>query len=274
MLIDWFTVGAQIVNFLVLMALLKIFLYDRVIRAMDAREEKIAARLEEARRKRREAEERQQALEAEKQSFEDRRRELLSEAREKADAKRKELEERARSEVDDLKKRWHESLAEDKERLARDVERCALEHALAVARRVVADMAEEEFQDRLVTTFLERVRSLEDSQKKALADSLDEAVPAATVLSAAETTTAQRRKITRLLHEEIHPDLEVAYRTADDLLAGLELRVPGHKVAWNPQQYIDDLQDELLGKIAAPQAEPSPETAAADEGKPSDDRQA
>jgi F-type H+-transporting ATPase subunit b len=272
-LIDWFTVGAQIVNFLVLMVLLKIFLYDRVIHAMDAREEKIAARLEEARRKGQDAQDAQEAVEAEKQSLADRREELLSKAREEARAKRRELEDQARTEVDRLRKRWRETLADDKERLAREVEESALEHALAVARRVVADMAEEEFQDRLVTTFAARIRGLENSQKKALAESLDEQAPAATVLSAAETTTAQRQKLTRLLHEEIHPDLAVDYRTADDLLGGLELRVPGRKIAWNARQYIDDLQDELLGKIAAPHAGASPQTAEADEKEPSDDRQ-
>ena len=52
MLIDWFTVVAQIVNFLILVALLKHFLYGPLVRAIDAREERIAARLAEAERKR------------------------------------------------------------------------------------------------------------------------------------------------------------------------------------------------------------------------------
>ena len=51
MLIDWFTVCAQIVNFLVLVALLKHFLYGPILRAMDAREQTIAGRLAEAQQK-------------------------------------------------------------------------------------------------------------------------------------------------------------------------------------------------------------------------------
>jgi F-type H+-transporting ATPase subunit b len=39
MLIDWFTVGAQAVNFLILVWLLKRFLYRPVLAAVDAREE-------------------------------------------------------------------------------------------------------------------------------------------------------------------------------------------------------------------------------------------
>ena len=47
MLIDWFTVGAQAVNFLILVWLLKRFLYEPVLAAIDAREKKIAAELAE-----------------------------------------------------------------------------------------------------------------------------------------------------------------------------------------------------------------------------------
>jgi F-type H+-transporting ATPase subunit b len=48
MLIDWFTVGAQAVNFLILVWLLKRFLYRPVLAAIDAREKKIAAQLADA----------------------------------------------------------------------------------------------------------------------------------------------------------------------------------------------------------------------------------
>ena len=48
MLIDWFTVVAQIVNFLVLVALMKYFLYERIVRTIDEREKHIAKRLAEA----------------------------------------------------------------------------------------------------------------------------------------------------------------------------------------------------------------------------------
>ena len=45
MAIDWMTVSAQIVNFLLLVWLLKRFLYQPVLSAMDRREQDIAERL-------------------------------------------------------------------------------------------------------------------------------------------------------------------------------------------------------------------------------------
>ncbi|WP_445663747.1 F0F1 ATP synthase subunit B family protein, partial [Ideonella azotifigens] len=48
MLIDWFTVGAQALNFVILVALLKRFLYQPVLDAVDAREAQIAKQLADA----------------------------------------------------------------------------------------------------------------------------------------------------------------------------------------------------------------------------------
>jgi len=55
MLIDWFTVGAQTLNFLILVWLMKRFLYKPIIDAIDAREKRIAAELADADAKRAEA---------------------------------------------------------------------------------------------------------------------------------------------------------------------------------------------------------------------------
>ena len=55
MLIDWFTVGAQVVNFLILVVLLKKFLYGPITQAMAAREAKIQAQITEAETRRQEA---------------------------------------------------------------------------------------------------------------------------------------------------------------------------------------------------------------------------
>lgn len=64
MLIDWFTVIAQIVNFLVLLLLLRRFLYRPILDAMQARERKVAERLESAAQERIRAEEERERYKA------------------------------------------------------------------------------------------------------------------------------------------------------------------------------------------------------------------
>ena len=55
MLIDWFTIGAQALNFLILVWLMKRFLYKPILHAIDAREQRIARELAEADKKKADA---------------------------------------------------------------------------------------------------------------------------------------------------------------------------------------------------------------------------
>jgi hypothetical protein len=58
MLIDWFTVGAQALNFLILVWLMKRFLYKPILNAVAEREKRIAAELADAAQKKDDAENR------------------------------------------------------------------------------------------------------------------------------------------------------------------------------------------------------------------------
>ena len=82
MAIDWFTVGAQVINFLVLVYLLKRFLYGPIIRAMDRREQAIIARLGDAETQVRATTREKELYTARRQELEDEREALMEEARE------------------------------------------------------------------------------------------------------------------------------------------------------------------------------------------------
>ncbi|MCK4469172.1 MAG: F0F1 ATP synthase subunit B, partial [Desulfobacterales bacterium] len=100
MLIDWFTVIAQIINFLVLVYLLKCFLYGPIIKAMDKRQEKIALRLEGARKKKQEAEQEAELFLKKNKEFDSRYEEMLSQIKKEVETRKVELIKEARSRVD------------------------------------------------------------------------------------------------------------------------------------------------------------------------------
>ena len=79
--LDWFTLIAQIVNFLVLVWLLKHLFYGRVIRAMNEREARIAGRLEEAARTRASAEQEAELFRTRNRELEEQRDGMLARAR-------------------------------------------------------------------------------------------------------------------------------------------------------------------------------------------------
>ena len=102
MLIDWFTVGAQALNFLILVWLLKRFLYKPILHAIDAREKRIAAELADADAKRAEAEKARDEFQRKNEEFDRQRAALLSQATDEANAERQRLLDEARKAADAL----------------------------------------------------------------------------------------------------------------------------------------------------------------------------
>src|SRR5450432_4766439 len=102
MLIDWFTVGAQAINFIILVWLLKRFLYKPSLDAVDAREKRVAAELADADAKRAEAKKERDEFQRKNEEFDRQRAELLSKASAEAKAERERLLGEARRAADAL----------------------------------------------------------------------------------------------------------------------------------------------------------------------------
>ena len=95
MLIDWFTVGAQVVNFLILVWLMKRFLYQPILDAIDARENRIAAQIADADAAKLDAQNERLQFEHKNREFEQNRSALLTTAME-------EVQEELTSRIDEL----------------------------------------------------------------------------------------------------------------------------------------------------------------------------
>jgi F-type H+-transporting ATPase subunit b len=250
-LIDWFTVIAQIINFLILVALLKYFLYGRIIKAMDEREGKIRSRLEEASRKEEEAEQEAKSLRQKHQEIEEKRERMLSRAREEADVRRKELVQQARSEVENLQGKWREAIRRERESFIRDLQRMAGREVYAIAQRALEDLADVEVEERAIGVFLERARNLKAEERNEIVQSIEKAGSDVVVRSSFELSTKMRREVTKTLHEHIAEGFEVNYETAPELIMGIELKAPGAKIAWTLEDYMATLEESAREALEA-----------------------
>jgi len=118
--IDWFVLSCQIFNFLLLVYLLKRFLFGRIIKAMDDREAKIAARFAEADALKTKALETAELYEKRNQQLSETRDKMLNEAAIAAEAKRKEWMEDVRRDVEQLKVRWQDMLVREQDAFLRN----------------------------------------------------------------------------------------------------------------------------------------------------------
>lgn len=245
MSIDWFVFAAQIVNFLVLVALLKRFLYGPIVKAMHEREERIESRLREADRKRQEAEEEAEKYRERNASLDEQRRQRLEEAKQEAEETRQRLWKEAREEVERKRKDWHASLERQRESLLELIRRRSSEQVLAATRRALAELADADLEERMVDVFLQRFDQLEDQQRQELRKSMEEDSRPLTIRSAFELSEERRQRLQRTLGEALQVSNNVEFVTSPAVVCGLELQAGGHKMGWSVDQFLASLEDEL-----------------------------
>jgi F-type H+-transporting ATPase subunit b len=243
--IDWFTLVAQIVNFLVLIGLLKYFLYDRILRVADEREAQIADRFEEAEQAKKAAHEEAETYREKQRDLENEREELISEAREEAAARRQELLKKARHEVEEAQTQWYDAIQREKEVFLQDLRSRAGQQIYSIARRALADLADAELEQRIVQAFMERIGQLDDDTRDVIARSIGDSGKNVVIRSAFEIPDDTRRNLVRSIQDQWGDSVEGEFQTSSDLVAGIELQADGYQIAWSLQDYLAGLEEDM-----------------------------
>ena len=243
--IDWFVFLAQIFNFLLLMYLLKRFLYGRIIKAMDDREAKIAARFAEADELKTKAEEEARLYEKRNQILNEKKETMLNEATLAAEAKRKELMEKVRVEVDAVKARWQDMLVREQDAFFYDLRQRAAKQLYATARKALSDLADADLEERIVEEFLRRVQSLDEEKSTQLRKAISGGGNRVTIQSAFGIPAPRQTQIEEVLKKQITNGFTIRYLQEPDIVSGIEMRVNGHKIAWSLNEYLETLVESL-----------------------------
>lgn len=249
MSIDWVNVIAMVVNFLVLVFLLRRFLYGPILKIMDEREQKITRREEAAAAKARRAEEVAAAYREKMASLQARDQELLEEARRAAAAERSSLTAAARLEVDQMRRRWQEALAREKESFARELRRRVAGQACLIARRCLQDLADARLEEMVWHVFLTKVERLPAEERSKVKAALSAEGAKLQVRSAFDLDQAKLEQLQGRLGEMLSVDFSLDYRTDPGLVCGLELEAGGHRVAWSVDSYLEDVEKHILQSL-------------------------
>ncbi|NNJ11133.1 F0F1 ATP synthase subunit B [Chloroflexales bacterium ZM16-3] len=249
MLIDWFTVGAQVINFLILVWLMKRFLYQPILHAIDVREKLIATELADADAQKAEARQERDEFQHKNEVFDQQRAALLSKATDDAAAERQRLLAEARQAADALRARRQEALRSEEQTLHQALSHQVQQEVFAIARKTLSDLAGVSLEERMGEVFTRRLRALNGPAKAGLADALATASQPALVRSAFDLPADQRAAIQQALNETFSAEIAVRFATAPDLVGGIELSANGQKLAWSIADYLVSLEagvDELL----------------------------
>ena len=271
MLIDWFTVGAQALNFLILVWVLKHFLYKPILNAIDAREKKIAAELADAAAKKAEAQKDRDEFQHKSEEFDEQRAALLSKATDEAKAEGHRLLDEARKAAEALGAKRQETLKNDAHNLNQAIARRTQQEVFAIARKALTDLATTSLEERMGEVFTRRLREMDSKAKETLGAALKSAPEPAVVRSAFDLPADQRAAIQNAVNETFSADIHLRFETTPNLVSGVELTANGQKVAWSIADYLASMGKgvgELLKEQDKPEPKPAPKPEAKPEPKP------
>jgi F-type H+-transporting ATPase subunit b len=261
MLIDWFTVIAQVINFLILVWLLKRFLYQPILNAIDAREKRIAAKIADADAKETEAQKQREEYQHKNDEFDQQRNTLLKQAADEAQAERQRLLTEAREAAVALQEKREESLRNEEQHLRQAISQRAQQEVFAIARKTLTDLAGENLEARITEIFVQRLREMSAEDKADFSKSFNAESDPVHVRSAFDLPDEQRDTIQQALNQAFSAQIRLRFEAVPELVSGIELTMNGQKLAWSIADYLASLDkavNELLKQTARPEMNAAP----------------
>lgn len=257
--INWFTFFAQIVNFLIVLLLLRRFLYRPIMAAMRARESQVAERFKEAESLAQRTRDEAGSYRMSRAELDASREALMAAATEAASERRTALISEARAEVEDAQSQWYAAVQHERQRFLQDTRARLGEATFHIARDALADLASADLEEAIVAAFLDKLRS------RSAADHLDNGFVNDTddviiVRSAFELPPVLQDRIRNALSvppaqsdaaETAPSDRSIAFVQSPDLICGIEAQFSSRRIAWNLRDYLDSYAERLETAIVS-----------------------
>lgn len=256
--IDWFTFTAQIFNFLLLVWLLKKFLYGPVIKAMDQREADIADRVRNLELEKTAAEQQQQDYQARIDTLEKTRDSLLGETQQEVRQWREEHLQQAKKEVESAREEWQQAFGREKESLIRDLQSEVYHQAIHTTECLITELSGSRLQSHIVERFADLL-SETDSETAATLRSAHR-TQNAVVDTSHELPDTEQQQIESAVRRLTGSDRPITFRTRPELVCGIELQISGHRLSWSGRNALTGIKSQLLASVDHLTSEPSEQT--------------
>ena len=236
--LDWSTFLLEIVNFLILVWILKHFLYKPVISIITQRREHIQKKEDAATALQTEAESLKTQYQNRLTKWETEKKALHTGLHKEIEAERKLLMEQLNQSLEEEKKKAHILIARRaKEETTRN-EKLALQQGALFCSRLLSRMAGPELENAIVKITLEELDKLSMEQQQLLQTACSKETAPISIFSAYHLSTANRDLIEKVLHKVIDQKISFVYKQESSLISGLRIRIG----SW----YLEaNLKDEL-----------------------------
>ncbi len=224
---DLWTFALQAANFLVLVWLLRHFLYRPVLGVITQRQAATAKLTADLEAQAKAAEALRRGLEAERAAISGEKAATLAAARDAAAAERKTLMAQARTDADAVRAQARSSFERERADVASSLGRDAARLAVAIVRRLLKEPPAAAAQDAMLRFVCDDIERLPEEARQHVLEQIageDEAAP--TVVTAAPLDAETQRSFAERLGKALGAPARPEFRVDPELLAGVEVRFP------------------------------------------------
>ncbi len=243
--INWFTVIAQVINFLILVWLLKRFLYKPILNAIDEREKKIAAQIKDADDKEAAAIKEQADFKKRNDDFDAQKKALMDRAVGDANAQRDKLLEDAKNEASTLRSSLEKAIKEKEETDALASAAKTQQQVFTITKNALKEIASSTLEEQSVNTFIKRLHTLNDDEKQKFIAAFTSNANTILVRSAFDLPAPQQAAMNDAVNETLGTKTTLQFTTTPDLISGIELTTNGYKLVWSFAEYVQSLQNNI-----------------------------
>ena len=244
MAIDWFTTGAQIFNFLILVWLLKKLLFRPIIGAMERREQGLSSRLQQAKVKMSEAEAQKNQYQQQIHQLQTDKDEVLLQVRQQAEAEKSALLQQLGEEIQQKKTQFTDEMRQEQEEQGQLISRLLAEKSLKLSQKILSQLADQTLEQRIIEHFLKNLSDLSEAEQTSIRNSLKQDSPGIIITSFAADEAIRLQVQTWFDH--FAPRAKLLFEQHDYLICGCALQANGRSWEWNIDRYLTELGSELI----------------------------
>jgi F-type H+-transporting ATPase subunit b len=251
MTIDWITVSAQLVNFLILVWLLKRLLYQPVLDAMARREERIAASLRDAQEKAQAATAREQHFLEQSEQLAQDRADLLTLAQEQAEQEKRLMLDEARTEVAASRTAWQQQVYDERNAFLDKLRHESAASVLHITQAALRDLANQNLEAQIIDAFISR---LADAGESLHAETMAHG-NVVQITTSFPLDPLARQRLADAVDEFVTTGADLHFSESADLICGIELNFAGRRLSWNVADYCKDLDGHVMAALDLPVTE-------------------
>ena len=249
--IDFFTLGAQIINLLVLLFLLRKFLYLPVLKVLEERKVLLENEYAEAEKARKKAELTAQKIQKEYASVESEKQQILASVHEQAQELALKLSNEAQTEFEHNKKQWKNKLIAEQNTFELALQKLTLEYFSRFTDGALTQMADISLNELFIHKLEQKLSKFSNKQKADFERGFLNSGKLE-IFTAKELNAQTKQNFTTFLQENfaLPANLKIQFSLDKNLICGISLKAKEQMLEWNLADYIADFAKNLNEAVA------------------------